>query len=507
MLMCGIAAAILCGAAGLGAADAESPASRTIRLRQNDAQIEFDSKIYELQYVPAEEILPFVNSAIKRYNVNSTIRRITTDKGGCGALLVSTGTDFMPYVDSIVAALDKEAGIEGTGIARVTYAPRYRGASGMIGVVNDTIVSSSGTAYLNEETNTISWRDQNNAAERTLSLISRLDRPLPQARVRINYYELRDSDLKDWGMDYLAWKNGPGVNLLNVGYNAGELFVNELLDSVHYAVDPSWYYGGFFTAPQFDMSFIRCLQQSGNANAVADASLVVLNTPVATPEEYALLLEVQEKNPDTAPFIYRMSMQPEYQNISKNVLGRTLVGKSYYEDENGVKHPDPPALEAKIINPFICFGDAETDETGFIPCTPEFYKSRGLGENSGGVVFDYVFYVKNVIERGNTGAELSNSAVISGAATLGFGREKVLAVYEKSNDVEQTIGLPIFCRIPVIKYLFSTVTTIQERTYIIVTAEASPVHPDTGRESVTDTSVSTGIDRRIENPFRSQSEE
>ena len=33
-------------------------------------------------------------------------------------------------------------------------------------------------------------------------------------------------------------------------------------------------------------------------------------------------------------------------------------------------------------------------------------------------------------------------------------------------------------KIPVLKYLFGTTTSIKEKTYIVVTAEASLVHPD-----------------------------
>ena len=120
------------------------------------------------------------------------------------------------------------------------------------------------------------------------------------------------------------------------------------------------------------------------------------------------------------------------------------------------------------------------------------------------MIFDYSLNFKGVVERGNTGTELSNSTVFTGSATLGFGLEKVLAVYEKENDVEQTIGLPVLCRIPVLKYLFSTVTTIKERTYIIVTAEAELVHPDSS--CLKPFSESTGIKRRIENPFKSEKE-
>ena len=499
-------------AAGAVSAASDEDAVRTIHLRQDDAQVRFESKIYPLKHISAEEILPFVNSAILRYNRNSTIRRVTAEQGAGDAILVSTGRDFLPRVDAIVAALDRpgkiagegESPIQGTGLARVAYAPRYRAAAEFSRIIDSTLGSSAGKAYVNAETNTIFWRDQTQSAKRTLGWVQALDRPLPQVRIRVNYYELRDSDLKDWGMDYLAWKNGPGVNLFNAGYNAGQIAINELLESAAYVSTASWGMGGFFTAPQFDMSFIRCLQQSGNASAVANATLTVINTPVENEAEYRLLCEVQDRHPDTAPFIHRAFMQPEYQNIAKNTLGRTFVGKSFYEDEDGNLYPDPPALEVKVVNPFVCFQgrEGDCDPRGFLPTTAEFYRAANTLDASGGVIFDYSLYFKSVVEHGNTGSELSNSALISGAATLGFGREKVLAVYEKENEVEQTIGLPILCRIPILKYLVSTVTTIRERTYLIVTAEAEMIHPD--QPETRPVSESASIERRPEKILRIQ---
>ena len=484
-------AMIACGT--LAAADTEV---RTIRLCQDDAQVRFESKIYELKNADASEILPFINSAVLRYDRNSTVRCVTSGKGSGHALLVSTGKEFIPYVDKIVASLDRKVAkksadgstISGTGLTRISYSPKYRAAADLANVINATIGSNAGALFVNAETNTIYWRDQDAAAKRTLTWLEKLDRPLPQVRVRVNYYEVRDSDLRDWGFDYLAWKNGPGVNLLNVGYNAGELVVHELLETVPYVLSSSWGMGGFFTAPQFDMSFIRCLQQEGNANSVATSSLMMINTPVGSKADLAALREIQSANPTTAPFIYRTSMTPEYQNLGKNVLGRTYVGKSNYEDEDGVTHADPPQLEMQVLNPFVCLpksGDVK----------------------AGGVIFDYSLYFKAVVERGNTGAELSNSALFSGSSTLAFGKEKILAVYEKENEVEQTIGLPILCRIPVLKYLFSTTTSIKERTYIVVSAEAALVDINAEKEAFNTDSAATGIDRRIENPFRVEKNE
>ena len=491
--VCWCAAALLATA---GASAAEDGAVRTIRLRQDDAQVRYISKVYELKNVSSEAMLPFVNSAVLRYSRSSSVRRVTGGDGGeCNALLVSTGEEFMPYVDAIVAALDrpgadgKQGAIEGTGMARVAYTPRYRASSQFSEIIDATRGSASGKAYVNRETNTVFWRDQSDAAKRTLGWVEQLDRPLPQVNIRLNYYELRDSDLRDWGLDYLAWKNGPGVNLLNLGYNAGQMFVDELLESAQFAATTSWGYGGFFTAPQFDMSFVRCLEQSGNASIAASASLTMVNTPVRDQEDYHKLLRFQIANRDNAPFVYRVSMYPEYQNIAKNVLGRTFIGKSFYEDDDGVKHSDPPVLDVRLINPIVCL------DNGVMP------QGKDAAKAPGGVLFSYALYFKNVVERGNTGSELSNSAVFTGSATLGFGNEKLLAVYEKENDVEQTVGFPILCRIPVLKYLFSTVTSIKERTYIIVSAEAQPVHPDTSGflDSV---SAETQVKRRIENPLR-----
>ena len=516
ILLC-LAAGTLC-LVSLAADDAsqDDGSARTIHLKQDDAQIRFDSRVYELKNVTSEAVLPFVNSAIQRYNRSSTIRRVTAIAPDAkDAILVSTGKDFLPYVDQIVAALDhpgQNGGIQGTGVARIAYTPKYRAAQELTDLIDKTLGTSVGKSYVNEETNTVFWRDQTDAARGTLDFIeTELDRPLPQVALRLNYYELRDSDLKDWGFDYLAWKNGPGVNLLNLSYNAGRLAVDQVLEDITFAATSTWAYGGFFTAPQFAMSFIRCLQQSGNAAVAANVSLTMVNTPVRSLDEYAMLRSVQEAAADKAPFIYRASMEPEYQNIAKNVLGRTFVGKSYYEDEDGNKYSNPPALDVQIINPFICLPQENAPAGAY----NEKYKVKDeasdlnsqMVKTDGCVMFDYSLFFKDVVERGNTGAELSNNVLCAGAASLGLGHEKVLTVYEKENDVEQTIGLPILCRIPVLKYLFSTVTSIKERTYVIVTAEAVLLHPDEKKAIPQTESVNKDVKRRIENPFRASEDE
>ena len=444
---------------------------RQIRLIQDDAQTNITSKIYELKYVKATDIRPFVENAVKRYDSQSRVERVNYFSAKQNWLIVSTGPEIIPLIDDLIAKIDQpgkvdEFGsvIEGTGVTRISYTPRYRSAQDIVNIINGALRTGVGVAYLNEQTNTIYWKDDVDSAKAILAWVQRLDRPVPQVNLRLNYYEVRESKLRDLGIDYLAWKNGPGLNLFAVGYDGGKVFSNEavlqLLGGAKQFADlarnfsTTWNYGGFFTAPQFDLSFVRLLQQSGHARLVSNANLTFLNTPV-----YGDGGDVTRT--------YYAELTPGFQNLKKDENDRTEV----VTGQNEI-----PAIALKIINPVICFGadTGEIDSVGMVPATEDFYQNN----HTGGVVFSYNLGVNSVVERNNRGDELGNYARIDGALTLGFKQEKLLGSYVKETDAEQTIGIPFLTQIPILKYLFGTTTTIKEKSYIIVTAEASLVHPD-----------------------------
>ncbi len=494
ILSCTLLAGAVCGANAQDAkAAATSGGTRTVVLKQSDDQKKFVSKFYELKHVKATDLVPYVFAAVKRYNGESTVQRVTSkDPKGFGGVLVSTGQDFMPFVDELISMIDRPGKadkngslIEGTGITRVAYTPQYRTAKDLLPILNDILVSPEGKAYFDEGSNTVYWQDERSSALGTLAWIKYLDRPLPMVEIRVNFYEMRESTLRDIGFDYLAWKNGPGINFLNVGYNAGKLVMDEAFTSLlssmgEVAADfnTSWNYGGFFTAPQFDMSFIRLLQQSGDAKVAAHAQMHVLNTPVRTAEEYLLLKKLGNKT----PYKYSTSVVPQYQALRKTFEGRTYVG---IDDAQDLSRPedgsalydvaDPFAqVYLTIMNPVVCFANG----TGLVRFPGEKdNKDLFEGEN-GGVIFSYAATFRNVTERGNSGNQLPVGADLSGGITLGFNTEKMLCLYEKTTDVEQVIGLPFFGKLPILKYLFSTTTTIKERTYIVMTAEANLIHPE-----------------------------
>ena len=93
----------------------------------------------------------------------------------------------------------------------------------------------------------------------------------------------------------------------------------------------------------------------------------------------------------------------------------------------------------------------------------------------GYVNFQCEFINSNVVERNNLGAELTEAEVFSTQTVIDFNKEYLLASWNRSSEVKQTVGVPFLCEIPVLKYIFGTTTTNTEVNRFFVTVRAVPV--------------------------------
>ena len=55
--------------------------TRTLRVRQDDGQTRFATKLYELENAQAGAIAPYLRSAALRYNRNSTVKVVSARDG------------------------------------------------------------------------------------------------------------------------------------------------------------------------------------------------------------------------------------------------------------------------------------------------------------------------------------------------------------------------------------------------------------------------------------------
>ena len=255
---------------------------RKLHFIQDDAQDYMVSKVYSLKYAQANDLIPFVSGIVMRYNINSSVNSITY--GNNAQLLTVTCPEKMiPYVDDFVAKADREvkiAGkvpgeiIQGTGITRAVYQPLYRSGEDIVNVMIESVIGEgpAGAIYAYDaNSNQIYWKDNASNTSYIYQFLSFLDRPAPQISMEFTVFEVRESILRDIGIEYLFQAGFDAFGLSSAGSSA-----------LQAASGP---FGGFFFAPQFDASFIRMLQQNGKAQITNSATLTVANSNTA---EYSL---------------------------------------------------------------------------------------------------------------------------------------------------------------------------------------------------------------------------
>ena len=419
--------------AGLPFAAKAGEKVQKITFIEDDAQKNMASKIYTLKYTKAADVAPFIRSAVVRYCEESNVSTVEDTERNRQMLIVSTGIDMIEHVDKLVAALDRPAkvakasNITGDGIAYGIYQPQFRSSQSMLDIIVKGEVSSGeidSDVRFDSKRNMFYFKDTPATVEDIKTKLAWLDKPVPQVRLEMKVYQVRDSDLKDIGIDYLAWKNGPGLNLFSAGYEAlnvrtAEKLVELLGKSVDIAGNATWGFGGFYTAPAFDLSFLRILQQNGKATISSSASVIITN------------------NRDRE---FKVNFAPEYQNISKDEYHASSISIG-----------GDSSLSAVIMNPVITAG------------------------KNGCVNFQCELINNNVVERNNLGVELTETENISAQTVINFNKEQLLASWNRTGTVEQTVGIPFLCEIPVLKYLFGTTTTNTETNRFFVTVRAVPV--------------------------------
>jgi len=428
---------------------------QTLHLIQDDAQDYMVSKVYRLKYVQANDLVPFVLGMVMRYNVNSSANTIL---GGNNEqlLTVSCPEEMMPYVDDFVRKADRNVKISGktphdvisgTGITRAVYQPRYRSGQGLINVLINSVIGTgpAGAVYAyDQNSNQIYWKDNSSNTPFVFEFLSYIDRPAPQIVFELKLYEVRESSLRDIGIEYLAWKNGPGLNIFQTAFDAFSLSSGgtAALQAISGPV------GGFFFAPQFDASFIRMLEQKGNAKVSNTATLNVSNSDTRS---------------------YQIFFNPQLQNIVKSNNDQTSVVASNLNLPEGFNQLylriDQPVVNIHYGSPQAGYPATET-----FSVTP--YRNGDYSQYPGTVFFAYSLQSATVLERSSSGEELVNSSNMESSVLLDLNKEFILGQWDTEQEVEQVIGVPFLSEIPLIKYLFSTTTVQKEKCRVYLTVNA-----------------------------------
>lgn len=429
--------------------------SRTVSIVHDNAQTDMTSKVYHLKNALANDLAPFIDGAVRRNNPNSRCDRIDYTAANKQILVVSMDPVMVPYVDEMIRKLDRsaqrdEAGstVRNAGVYSYLYRPKHRSTQAMYDVINSPIWADDGDAIFRDpESNVITWKGAT-TAKGIEGWLKALDRPVPQVKLTMKVYTITESDISEVGLDYVAWKNGPGKNLFGVGFDYintnGDFEVSGSTNS--YAVGAGHSNFGFTFSPQIDLSFIRMMALKGKARVKSTGSVVVRNDYVSAAAT------------SFADAKYRISYTPNYSSIVKDTNDNVTV-----TDASNLSY------ELYFTQPIVTFPN--TTGTIDYTCAGAFGSAFSLTVSS----------EVGKAEGSNIGGEpIIDSQTFKSSFLILCAQEKLLASFTKQQVVEQYSGIPFLSSLPGCRNIFGSTTKSYSKVYMFVTLYADPVVPDSG---------------------------
>ena len=197
------------------------------------------TKAYQLQNADPYELIAYIKAAV----VGSRFY-----KGRVEALIYNDGAKFLVVtaedykfakrndggmtIDEVVATLDLKDVLNSTGNRDGIYYPKYRSAKDLMELAaqqgldlqgdNTELLYASGQLDYDPDMNCLFWYAGPYAEKRLMKWLDAYDRPLPELRLKYTVYELEFENDGAVGLDYQAWKNGPGRDLFQEAFMASK---------------------------------------------------------------------------------------------------------------------------------------------------------------------------------------------------------------------------------------------------------------------------------------------
>ena len=257
------------------------------------------TRVYVLKHADPYEIRPFIMAAVRsrRVDTNDTKVEAIRYMDGTGMLIVSAEQyRFEPVengmsIDQIVAMLDKPGLASETGRKFFLYYPKYWDSATLAALVRrvgmteadddvelqggiDTVRADVGLNALMFHTSPFSQK----AIER---ILKEYDAPVTEALVDYKIYEIDSENDGNLGVDFQAWKNGPGADLFAAGarYASGWDFLN---NNVASNLIKSSHTSAFNFNPKWNSKYLDFLVAKSKAKVITSGRTSIMNRCTGT---------------------------------------------------------------------------------------------------------------------------------------------------------------------------------------------------------------------------------
>ena len=414
------------------------------------------NKVYELKHVKASSLLPYLKNAILQNGDQAGIRELNYKAGNKQYIVMTLCPYMVPLMDDMIAKLDREVPADkrieddivgGNGIYDFMYKPKHRSNQAMARIVKTLIGSGDdGNYVIDGTTNSLLWKDGLYKGNSSYKYFKALDIPPPQVEVAMNVYETTESDLRELGIDWIAWKNGPGADLFSFGADMMNFKnnMNTLPGLTDFAGTVGQGFGGFMLAPQIDSTYIRLLAQKGRSRVWTSNFITVMNNLPGRIDGDNTFGDSSSQT-----FDYNIEVLTQEQFIQKDSNQSTAV------------RANPVTLKLHLREPVITHPMAPAYDPSLLYC-------------------DYTLSADTTIsvEQNESGKPITNSQAFSSNLYVVSGTEKLIGAFTKKFYVKQKNGIPWLSELPILEYIFGAVNESEMNSRLFVTIEVRPIMPD-----------------------------
>ncbi len=256
------------------------------------------TKTYVLKNADPYELLPYMQTAVQAQRITNNTAKVECMKfnDGTGVLIVSAedyrfgkqenGMGF----DEIIAALDRPGVTASSGTIGYAYFPKYVSADWLYNALKNVGMNASDDKELMGGKDKIIVDKSLNAlfiyvpayqVKNINEMIKQYDTPVSEVNVKYTVYEL-DSEIDGVvGLDWQAWKNGPGTDLFTAAGRWGKQwdFVNNV---VSYPMSNRSATQFIHFSPKWNMKYLDFLMAKGKASLMISGNLTIMNNQDAT---------------------------------------------------------------------------------------------------------------------------------------------------------------------------------------------------------------------------------
>jgi len=390
----------------------------------------------------------FVTSIIPVKNVNpreivNALRVITGKEGGRAEVLLNGQKETahiqvicpefqLPYIERVVGALDKNWVQDyEDGSSAIYYQARHRDINFIDAFAFDAGTPDQSFRFVDTKNNAVSYHDDEGSIGGYMSVVDKVDLPPHEVLVDITVYEITEQDDTKLGLDYIAWKNGPGKNLFEfalTGFSGRERFKN-----VSSILDP-------FVPDRIFLDGTNELDISGHNQFVSANYLI------------------------TAAFVDFLAVKGSARVLtSGQILAKSgTTGVFERIDETVAFTPNIMGMddnETRMLN----YSLTDQQVGLFINMTPY------IGTES--LEVDITVDLSSMNGITPQGMPIINHRTMSSSVVMRDGQMYVLGGLKLASDTDHGAGMPLLGRIPVLGYLFSgeTKTDRENRVLIVMT--------------------------------------